>query len=342
MLTLARLANGLSQSQLAKNIGVTQGKVSKLEDGLLVGIADSDLSKISETLHVPKNFFYQRRRANAKFASFYRKRNSIPMRILNTCDAKMNITRIQLEQLMASTDLDVPPIPHYKPDEFSDGAAGVARMLRQFWGIPKGPIKNLTEAVENAGILVIHMDFGTPKLDGITMWSEENFPIIFLNALFPPSRMRLTLSHELGHVVMHRMPTPGMEDEAWEFASEFLAPAKECKHSFFPLNLSKLLSLKTYWGISMQALLMHGQRLGCISDRYARSLWMQISKAGYKKNEPNEEFIPVERPSLARELVQMHLDELDYSISELAESLSVFEEDLVSTYVDDTPKFKII
>ena len=40
MLVVAREAAGLTQSELAEAIGVTQSKISKLEDGLLPNLSD--------------------------------------------------------------------------------------------------------------------------------------------------------------------------------------------------------------------------------------------------------------------------------------------------------------
>ena len=56
MVTLARESRGLTQSELAGELGVTQGKVSKIEQGLL-SISDQMLSEISSCLKYPQNFF---------------------------------------------------------------------------------------------------------------------------------------------------------------------------------------------------------------------------------------------------------------------------------------------
>ena len=63
-------------------------------------------------------------------------------------------------------------------------------------------------------------------------------------------------------------------------------PAAEIGQQFFPMNLDKLGKLKCQWGVSMQAILTHGKRLGKIGDSYNRFLWMQLGKCGYRLNEP--------------------------------------------------------
>ena len=45
----------------------------------------------------------------------------------------------------------------------------------------------------------------------------------FVNTEIPGDRLRWTLAHEIGHVVMHLMPSPDQEKEADRFAAERLA-----------------------------------------------------------------------------------------------------------------------
>ncbi len=40
-------------------------------------------------------------------------------------------------------------------------------------------------------------------------------------------RSRLTLAHELGHMVMHRVPNASMEDQAFRIGAEFLMPDQD-------------------------------------------------------------------------------------------------------------------
>ena len=45
-------------------------------------------------------------------------------------------------------------------------------------------------------------DFGSPRLDGLSQWIDDH-PIMLVNASPPTDRIRWTLAHELGHLVMH-------------------------------------------------------------------------------------------------------------------------------------------
>jgi IrrE N-terminal-like domain len=79
--------------------------------------------------------------------------------------------------------------------------------------------------VERAGVIIGLSQFGGASISGVTFRVPGKPPLVLLDALHPGDRQRYTLAHELGHLVMHRSPTPTMESEATEFASAFLMPA---------------------------------------------------------------------------------------------------------------------
>ena len=82
-------------------------------------------------------------------------------------------------------------------------------------------------------------------------------PLIFMNAAMPGDRYRFTLAHELAHLVLHNQPETdeAMEEQADEFASEFLLPAKEIRPYLARPSLGGLARVKPYWKVSIKALL---------------------------------------------------------------------------------------
>lgn len=295
MLILAREAKGYTQSQLAKELNCTQSRLSKVELGDLLPQAD-DIKLFSEKLGQPVDFFSNQSAAKPSSVSFYRKTNTLPLKMLTRCNAEMNIRRLEIEKIVGAATLGSRPLPYFPTSQFG-GAKFIASKLRETWGVPRGPIKNLTKLVEDAGCIVVDYPFPSSKLDGLCLRAPQKPPIIFLNSTFPKSRRRLSLAHELGHLVMHTDPHEDVEEEAWEFAAEFLMPSQEIGSQFYPLNIDRLGQLKTQWGVSMQALLQHGKRLGKIGESYNRFLWMQIGKSGYRINEPFENAVPDEKPT---------------------------------------------
>ena len=87
-----------------------------------------------------------------------------------------------------------------------------------------------------------------------------------LNRNHPADRMRFTLAHELGHIVMHRFPTINMEREADEFAACLLVPTNDIKTYFFAarkVDLRLLAALKPEWRVSMASLLFAAKMRRC-------------------------------------------------------------------------------
>src|SRR5439155_20247362 len=163
----------------------------------------------------------------------------------------------------------------------------VAQLVRSLWKIPRGPIPNLVDVIESAGGVVVFRDFGTQKLDGMSCWPRKGPPLFFVNASIPMDRARLTLAHELGHLVMHATPPPrDPQGEANVFAFEFLAPHAELIGDLRRLRFGLLPELKAHWRLSMNAIVMGAKRAEALKENQLRSLFVQLSRRGYRTSEP--------------------------------------------------------
>jgi Zn-dependent peptidase ImmA (M78 family) len=129
---------------------------------------------------------------------------------------------------------------------------------------------------------------------------------------------------------MHRVPTDNMEQEADRFAAEFLMPAADIGHDLHTLSLPRLAQLKSYWKVSMAALITRAKNLGKITPRQYRSLFEQLSRLGYRIMEPIP--IPLEQPSLVKELVEFHLKVHGYTLPELGMLVGLSEHEVESQY----------
>ena len=253
MLILAREARGLSQEELAEQMGVKQGTLSKIENGLLD--VTEYFQKICDTLNFPGTFFQQEGRRFEINAHYYRKKIIVPKKEFSQAKAIVDIIKRNIDKLLLSIEVPRENLPRW--DISKNGSPSLyAKHLREYWRIPKGRVENLTNIIENNGVLVVHVDFGTAKLDGLSMYTESNQAVIFLNRSLSGDRMRLTLAHELGHLGMHFAQiidtVRDVEKEAMEFASELLAPSIEIMPHLTRLNLEKLADLKRYWGFQWQ------------------------------------------------------------------------------------------
>ncbi|QDV91789.1 Helix-turn-helix domain protein [Phycisphaerae bacterium RAS2] len=332
MLTLAREARGLSQTELAEDIGITQGKLSKYESGLLA-VSREDLQDLCRVLNFPESFFRQPDRLTGcgSVCNFFRKRQSMGIRQLRKIQAETNLLRLQFKQLMYRAEIDS-PLKLHRMDiaDYDGGAEQIAQLVRASWNMPLGPIANLTEAVETVGGVVFQCDFGTNKVDAISNWSSGMPPLFFVNATAPADRKRYSLCHEIGHLIMHYVPTNNQEAEADRFASEFLMPAREIASELHDLTIPRLAALKQYWKVSMAALIRRAYDLEKISERSYRHLFTKLSALGYRKSEPSP--LPEEKPRLVSDILQMYKSYHGYSNRELAALVHLTENEFVQRF----------
>ncbi len=332
MIELARYSRGLNQKQLADLVGLQQGTISKIEKDQQ-NVKDELLIKISEVLNYPESFFYEEINVLSPYTVYYRKRKSLSANELAYLEANLYIQKHILKKLLKSADIQQ-KIKYLNTNEHGSPEI-IAQYVRRYWNMPRGPINNLMRFVEAAGILVVQIDTRDDKFDGQVVPDEHNIPIIYLNKNLSGDRLRYTLAHELGHLIMHTGTyTPSVnddtEDEADAFASELLMPKFDIISDFgFNMNLQRFVDLKRHWKVSMRALIRRARDLGFLKENYT-SLNVQLSKQGFSKREPID--IPIEKPVLFKQLLDLHFNELDYDITQLAKVLCLNPEELQSIY----------
>lgn len=333
MVALARESRGLTQSELARRVGTSQGQLSKIEAGVLP-VTTELLEGLARELSYPENFFKQSDPVLGPGTTefFHRKRQAVSARLLGKIHAQINIRRMNVARLLRSTELTIHNIPQFDLDEFHGAADEIARAVRATWQLARGPIPQLTRTIEDAGGIVVACDFETTLVDAVSRWVPGLPPLFFLNQNMPGDRQRLSLAHELGHIVMHQTPRAEMEDEAYRFAAELLMPAADIRTSLDDLTLERLAALKPFWRVSMAALLKRADDLGRISPRRARTLWMQLGKAGLRVREPSEVAVPVEQGSLISEMLGVHRQEFGYTLEQISDLLALNADEIRDTF----------
>jgi len=328
MMVLARDSRGLTQAELAARLGVVQGTLSKYEGGLSDPPQEFVTELASELGFLP-SFFYENGRPYGLPPFHYRRRKKLSAKALARIVAEMNIRRLHLEKLLKSYEWKTNAfIPEIDQDEYQGKSSArisiedVARQVRERWMLPSGPIPNMVELLEENGGIVISCDFGTDLIDAMSQRIDGMPVLFFVNVHAPTDRLRHTLAHELGHMVLHTISLKSddeMEDEADAFAGAFLLPAQEIRPQLRRFDLRQLANLKQYWKVSMAALAVRADRLNLITPYQSKMFWIEMGKLGYRKREPHEP--PKEMPNLLRRMVAFHLKKLGYSVSDLAKLL---------------------
>jgi Zn-dependent peptidase ImmA (M78 family)/transcriptional regulator with XRE-family HTH domain len=327
MVTLAREFRGLTQKELATELDVSPPIISRIEAGLLP-VSEEMVDKMSQVLKLPKRFFSEPAHIYPFGIHLYRRAKGIPQKILTSINAEINVDSIRIDKLLKAAKITRDNVPFIDPESNAEKyktVSEIARAMRFSWNIPRGPIENLTKVLEDAGILVVFSNFNTRFFDAVSFSTQSGRYVIFVNGQMPGDRIRYSLAHECGHIIMHRIPHEKIEDEANDFAGEFLLPEKEIRPYLSNLTLETLANLKRYWKVSMQAILVRAKTLSTITPNQYKYLWMQMAKMGYKLNEPVE--IVSEQPTLLQELVNIYIQDYNYSDSELKMLLFLDDEE---------------
>lgn len=292
---------------------------------------------------VPVDFFAQTDTiygAPVSVHPMWRKKSNVSATELHRIVAELNVRVMHLRKLLEATDVEpVRKLPAFDSDEYGNDAEKIAGLVRRFWQLPDGPIHDVTALVEEAGILVAHSDLGGSSVSGVR-FSVPGMPhIIVLNRQQSADRLRFTLCHELGHVIMHTFPTPNMEEEANTFASCFLVPTVDIKPYFSGrrVDLRLLAALKPEWKVSMASLVFAAERAGALNKTQAQYIWKQFNIHKIKLREPPELDFAPEEPRTLGDLVSLHINDMGYSLADLSKVLIMNETELAKTYSLDLP-----
>jgi Zn-dependent peptidase ImmA (M78 family)/transcriptional regulator with XRE-family HTH domain len=356
LLCLARDARGLTQQGLACRMKIGQGTLSKYETGLLFPSEDV-VSQFSEALGFPKSFFLLAEQAYGFPPYHFRKRRKLSTKALNRIVAEMNIRRMHVKQLSISYERESAGlIPEINLDEYQGvskrrpAVEDIAQHVREAWGVGRGPVENMTLLLERNGGIVIPCEFGSDLIDAMSQRIDGMPVMFFVNRSAPADRIRYTLAHELGHMILHTLSLADditMEDQADAFAGAFLLPAHELLPQLRRFDLPHIANLKAYWKVSMGALAVRADRLNAISAYQKKMFWIQMGKLDYRRSEPNE---PVpEHPEAIARMIHFHQRQLGFSDTDMAALLHLQLEEfrrmygnLISRTTTSAPRLRVV
>ena len=179
-------------------------------------------------------------------------------------------------------DSSFPDLRDYEPETAADA-------LRAHWGIGQRPIGNMIHFLESVGVRVFSLAEDR-RVDAFSLWHQGK-PFIFLNTVKTAEHARMDAAHELGHIVLHRHGVPwgrNVEREAQRFGGSFLMPRASVLAAprLQDPTLTQIVQLKRRWSVSAAALAHRLNALRLLSDWNYRSLCVQLSQFG-RKREPD-------------------------------------------------------
>lgn len=302
----AREMRGITQAELANEVGIDQSHIAFLETGMRSPSPDV-LESLSEFLGLPASYFRQPVKAFLSEGSLrYRAKSTLRRR-------EITIIRNEAEHfleiaLKISEQVNAVPI---KLKPLSSTPEGAANDVRELIGASqKKPLAHLTRHFEKLGGMVLMLG-AHGGFDGFADWAgvSREIPVVALTHS-SPDRFRMNIGHEIGHLVLHKdalITQKQAEADAFRFAAELLLPEKGVLDDLrlAVTNLHAMLQLKEKWGVSIQALVRRARDLSSISERQYRTLNAQIGKLGWKLQEPDVCGRFTERPLAIRRMAEV-------------------------------------
>ncbi|WP_375479660.1 ImmA/IrrE family metallo-endopeptidase [uncultured Jatrophihabitans sp.] len=350
-----RLAANISQNELARAVTgrdePSNKLVSQIENGRQP-IDDALLSALAKALRCAPDFLTRGRHDAVSTRPWLRAYADANAKVVESVIADDLIAHEVITTLRLKQVPDQIPLFH---GDLNDGDAiemfaGEVRAAADLG--PDAVVGNAMRAADRLGCVVLPLisELGrhlgmSHRIDG-TPFVRVSRPG---DGGVPGDRQRFTVAHEIGHLGLHsHMPPPDtaaeaqrIERQAHRFASAFLAPAAPLLEDWERLGgrvtLTTLADLKATWGIAIKALVVRFQQLSIIDADQATSLYKQISKRGWNKNEP----VPTtnERPIW----LQRALDQRAKTEPIAAESRAIaarvvgLNEYMISRWIDWTP-----
>jgi Zn-dependent peptidase ImmA (M78 family)/transcriptional regulator with XRE-family HTH domain len=305
-LRYAREIKGWTQEVFAEKLGIRQSMVAYLEGG--ARMPSSELQqRIVDTTGFPLAFFMEEFEHEFPLGSLlYRKHSELPAqeRIWSHRIAELSFN---LMQHMAG---QLKPLVLRIPKDIDEDAVTAAQLVRSAIGCDSdSPLKNLMNKLERAGVSILMLPDEIERLDSFSTWVDGVKPVIVLSPEKPGDRQRMSLAHELGHLVLHRSirgNLEGVEKEAFQFAAELLMPEDAMRREMTPpVTLSALAELKLRWGVAMQALLYRARELEIITPHIYKHLIIQQTKNWGRKVEPQATYIKPHKPRVIRQMAEL-------------------------------------
>ena len=292
----ARINAGLSQEALGKKLGITKMAISKYETEAVIPNSGA-LIALSKALEVKMEYFFRKSTIRLSKPE-YRCRKAMSSKDETKI---LGRTADWLERYLVIEEITGSEKPLSLPDpelcrvSSLDQIEDVAVHVREEWNLGLNPIENLMDILEQHGIKV--GTIAAPiKFDALTMKYNDEHPLIIVNKTFSGDRQRLSLAHELGHLLLKLDGEIDEEEAAFPFAGAFLIPRKtaimELGLKRKMLDFRELYLLKHKYGMSMAALIYRAKNLNIISEAAANRHWVEMRTHGWHKKEPGTQIEP--------------------------------------------------
>lgn len=309
----ARRFRKLSITDLANQMEVSKQMISKYERGESIPSA-KNYQKLVFLLRFPLSFFQKKDKFEQEnLGTFYRSRFTSTQTEKKPSELKKKYLAI-LANLFEQY-VDFPALSDNSI--FSNDPTQAAKQLRSAWNLGTGPILDVMDLLEHHGFKIALVSSDSGKVDAFGSEIKINNEVYYCilidennNSYF---RQQFSLAHELGHWVLHSgkvypqeldsIDYRKMENEANEFAANFLLPTSEFIDDVLgeEKDLNNYLRLKQKWKVSISAMIYRVNSLGLLEPNEFRNLQKKLSYNHWRHEEPMDRDYSIRKPILMRQ-----------------------------------------
>jgi Zn-dependent peptidase ImmA (M78 family)/DNA-binding XRE family transcriptional regulator len=321
----ARLYRKMTIEELANAVGVKKQAISQFENGKATPEYNTLLT-ISKSLNFPIEFFKENETNEVTVGNtYFRAPFSSRQKDLHAQRLKTKYVAFIQNCLSEYVDFRPQNLPQFEDVNLSEEGSieRIANQVRDYWGLGREPIPDMVALLERNGIIVTELSTEGKTIDAFYQYGEiagcDYYCVVLGTDKLTFVRRQFSAAHELAHILLHeryndidelnREEFRLREDQANMFAAAFLMPAETFIPDVEPYcnKLNSYVELKRKWKVSISSMVMRAFALKIISPNQYQYLMRQISRNGWRTQEPMDEYMVVKRPKALKQAVSMLL-----------------------------------
>jgi Zn-dependent peptidase ImmA (M78 family)/DNA-binding XRE family transcriptional regulator len=335
----AREARGLSLEAFADALGLTKQAVARFESGQVALSGETMRSVIAVTQQPPSFFIVRRERAANGIAPFWRGLKRMELHHRKRISRRLEWAADVVTFLSEYVDLPEVKVPSIDFDVISASSESVERaadVLRESWGMGRGPIRDLSSLMELRGFILLRENVRCPDMDAVSAWQFGRPYVLYSADVESGPRTAYNLAHELGHMLLHSSVEVTshniglIEKQADRFASALLLPQESFSREVLGTSLAHFLFLKEKWGVSIAAMAYRCRDLRILNQNQFSYIFRQLNFNSIRKAEPLDEKFQSRDPAILGASIRLLLDSGLKSKHQIEEALALNAADIES------------
>lgn len=326
-LTNIRLLHGLSRSELALQLNLTEQSIWQYENGYISPSLEI-INKMRDYFQVRPTYFYSPNyleneineqqiayRSTVRNSRLKTKSETVYLEFINHITNYLSSAITYPTNRLKKIKNEVINFKNKNSGKMDNQkmVEQIAAHTRASLGLEKENNDNLLFYMEKSGAFIFEKNFGE-TVDACSTWSSTDIPYIILGNIKKSAvRRNFDLAHELGHLLMHykiditdldKKEYDQIEKEANLFAANFLLPKEEFLSDLQSVrkisNPNAYIELKEKWKVSIATMAHRAYSLEQMTYQQYRYFNASLNRNNYKVKEPLDEEITIMKPGKVR------------------------------------------